>query len=125
MEAELRQPVAQTRHVAREEQRRASAQPDRFKQAVAVGEAAIIKADGWRFRLAQLADAARLNPDLIHIENPNASASARALCRVSSYSAAGSESATMPPPAWKYACPLATVIVRMAMFKSMRPSNPK
>ena len=35
----------------------------------------------------------------------NAAMSARALSSVSSYSAAGSESATMPPPAWNVTMP--------------------
>src|SRR5579871_1050237 len=43
------------------------------------------------------------------------SISARALVSVSSYSAAGSESATMPPPAWKVSWRPRIAMVRMTM----------
>src|SRR4051812_13535332 len=48
---------------------------------------------------------------------------ARALSRVSSYSAAGFESATMPAPAWTYACPSSMSTVRMVMQKSRLPAK--
>src|SRR4051794_33255347 len=48
---------------------------------------------------------------------------ARALTRVSWYSAAGSESATMPPPTWTWISRRATIIVRMARLNSMCPSH--
>src|SRR5262249_6810912 len=49
--------------------------------------------------------------------------SARALSRVSSYSAAGFESATMPAPACTRATPSRIVIVRIAMRKSRLPAK--
>ena len=49
--------------------------------------------------------------------------SARALSRVSSYSAAGCESATMPAPAWISAWPSRMVMVRIAMQKSRLPAK--
>ena len=48
---------------------------------------------------------------------------ARALSLVSSYSAAGFESATMPAPAWTRATPSLIVIVRIAMQKSRLPAK--
>src|SRR2546428_590636 len=53
-----------------------------------------------------------------------ARSSARALARVSNSSAAGSESATMPAPAWIRHTPSAITAVRIAMQVSRRPSNP-
>ncbi len=53
----------------------------------------------------------------------SACSSARALSRVSSYSAAGFESATMPAPAWMRALPSRMVMVRMAMQKSRLPAK--
>ena len=53
----------------------------------------------------------------------SACSSARALSLVSSYSAAGFESATMPAPAWTRATPLRIVIVRIAMQKSRLPAK--
>ena len=53
----------------------------------------------------------------------SAVSSARALSRVSSYSAAGLESATMPAPAWTRARPSRMVIVRIAMQKSRLPAK--
>src|SRR5579864_396020 len=47
-----------------------------------------------------------------------------ALLTVSSYSAAGSESATIPPPAWTYATPSRSVTVRIAMHVSSAPPKP-
>ena len=49
--------------------------------------------------------------------------SARALSRVSSYSAAGFESATIPAPAWTRATPSRIVMVRIAMQKSRLPAK--
>ena len=58
---------------------------------------------------------------------PSASSSARtiarALSRVSSYSAVGFESATIPAPAWIEACPRSRTMVRMAMQKSRFPAK--
>src|SRR4029077_19415790 len=51
--------------------------------------------------------------------------SARPLCRVSSYSACGSESATMPAAACTCSVPSFTTPVRMAMARSMSPLNPR
>ena len=48
---------------------------------------------------------------------------ARALSRVSSYSAAGFESATIPAPAWTCARPSLIVMVRIAMQKSRLPAK--
>src|SRR4029453_3604566 len=48
---------------------------------------------------------------------------ARALSRVSSYSAAGFESATIPAPAWMCARPFRIVMVRIAMQKSRLPAK--
>ena len=48
---------------------------------------------------------------------------ARALSRVSSYSAAGFESATIPAPAWMCARPFLIVMVRIAMQKSRLPAK--
>jgi hypothetical protein len=45
------------------------------------------------------------------------------LSRVSSYSAAGFESVTMPAPACAYAMPLDMITVRMAMQKSRLPAK--
>src|SRR3954471_12671807 len=53
----------------------------------------------------------------------SAVSSARALSRVSSYSAAGLESATIPAPACTRALPLRIVIVRMAIQKSRLPAK--
>src|SRR5206468_1306787 len=53
---------------------------------------------------------------------PSAANMARALTRVSSYSAWGSESATMPPPTGMWTRPSRTIMVRMAMLNSMLPS---
>src|SRR4051794_3124499 len=53
----------------------------------------------------------------------SAVSTALALSRVSSYSAAGFESATMPAPAWTRARPLRMVMVRMAMQKSRLPAK--
>src|SRR4051794_35773871 len=53
----------------------------------------------------------------------SAVSSARALSRVSSYSAAGFESATMPAPACTRARPLRMVMVRIAMQKSRLPAK--
>src|SRR5215472_3977872 len=50
---------------------------------------------------------------------------ARALITVSSYSRCGSESETMPAPAWKYACPFFSTAQRSAMQESTFPLNPK
>src|SRR5262249_16389072 len=50
--------------------------------------------------------------------------SARAFARVSASSAAGSESATMPAPAWIRHTPSAIVPLRMVMQVSSAPSNP-
>src|SRR5919201_599108 len=49
---------------------------------------------------------------------------ARALFTVSSYSRCGSESATIPAPAWKYALPFFRTAERSAMQESRLPSNP-
>src|SRR5207302_3040263 len=51
--------------------------------------------------------------------------SARAFARVSSSSAAGSESATIPAPASMRQTPSAITAVRMPMHVSIRPSNPR
>src|SRR5438874_9825639 len=51
--------------------------------------------------------------------------SARAFALVSSSSAAGSESATIPAPAWIRQTPSAMTAVRMPMHVSIRPSNPR
>ena len=63
-------------------------------------------------RLAQLTDVAGQVVDerVVVVEQENhgrasAPISALALSRVSRYSSSGSESATMPPPAWKYTRP--------------------
>ena len=53
----------------------------------------------------------------------SACSSARALSRVSSYSAAGFESATIPAPACTRALPFRIVIVRIAMQKSRLPAK--
>src|SRR5690606_4314041 len=55
---------------------------------------------------------------------PSARRIARALASVSSYSEAGSESATMPPPAWKVTRRPFTTMVRIAIDVSMFPSAP-
>src|SRR5687767_10679588 len=49
--------------------------------------------------------------------------SACALLRVSSYSVAGTESATMPAPAWTWATPSRSTSVRMAMQQSRLPAK--
>jgi len=59
------------------------------------------------------------------LRHESAFAIARALLTVSSYSAAGSESATMPAPACTYAVPSFNTAQRNAMHESMLPSNPK
>jgi len=51
----------------------------------------------------------------------SASIIVRALASVSSYSAAGSESHTMPAPAWKVALPPCSTMVRIGMLKSIAP----
>src|SRR5256885_3112987 len=51
--------------------------------------------------------------------------SARAFARVSSSSAAGSESATIPAPAWIRHTPSAITAVRVPLHVSTRPSNPR
>src|SRR6185503_12075026 len=51
--------------------------------------------------------------------------SARAFARVSASSAAGSESATMPAPAWIRHTPRAIVAVRIVMQVSSAPSKPR
>src|SRR6266550_2131506 len=51
--------------------------------------------------------------------------SARAFALVSSSSADGSESTTIPAPAWMRHTPSAMTAVRMPMHVSMRPSNPR
>src|SRR5690606_38073144 len=53
----------------------------------------------------------------------SACSTARALSRVSSYSAAGFESATMPAPACTEARPSHIVTVRIAMQKSRLPAK--
>src|SRR5437879_11803161 len=50
---------------------------------------------------------------------------ARALITVSSYSRRGSESETMPAPAWKYALPFFNTAHRSAIQESTLPLNPK
>src|SRR5262249_33918743 len=52
-----------------------------------------------------------------------ACSSAASLARHSACSAAGSESATIPAPAWRCAIPSASTIVRMAMQVSSVPSG--
>lgn len=47
-----------------------------------------------------------------------------AFARLSSYSAAGSDIAVIPAPAWKTAWPSSIVTVRMAIFTSISPLNP-
>ena len=49
---------------------------------------------------------------------------ALALVRLSSYSAAGSESATIPPPTWKVSWRPRMQMVRMTMLVSIAPSKP-
>src|SRR5690606_31456616 len=56
---------------------------------------------------------------------PSASCSARAFARVSSYSATGSESATMPPPVWKVSVTFWMVQVRREILVSIDPSKPR
>src|SRR4051812_15598558 len=51
--------------------------------------------------------------------------SARALCGVSSHSARGSESATMPAAAWAWSRPSFSTAVRIAMATSMSPLKPR
>src|SRR5580765_1477298 len=51
--------------------------------------------------------------------------SARALCWVSSHSARGSESATMPAAAWAWSLPSFSTAVRIAMATSMSPLKPR
>src|SRR5687768_12202270 len=53
---------------------------------------------------------------------PSAANIARAFTSVSSYSAAGSESATMAPPTGMWTRPSFTIIVRMATLNSSAPS---
>jgi hypothetical protein len=50
---------------------------------------------------------------------------ALALLIDSSYSPKGVESATRPPPAWRYALPSLSRMVRMAMQESRLPEKPK
>ncbi len=54
-----------------------------------------------------------------------AASRAASLFRHSWCSAAGSESATIPPPAWRYATPSRRTSVRMAMHVSIAPSAGK
>src|SRR5918995_4447730 len=79
-------------------------------------------------RLTQLADIAGKVVDegvvVVDEENhwmTNVSINPRALSNVSLYSSSGSESATIPPPAWKYTCPFRSTYVRMTMLVSMAP----
>ncbi len=55
----------------------------------------------------------------------SASEMPRALCNVSSYSRAGSDSASTPPPAWKYTFPPFTTQVRIATLVSPVPLGPQ
>src|SRR6267143_2899351 len=48
-----------------------------------------------------------------------------ALASVSSYSAAGTESATMPAPTWKYATPSLRIAVRMLMLSWLSRLKPR
>jgi len=59
----------------------------------------------------------------VHGKPPTAASSPRALARVSSSSRSGSESATMPAPARKLSCRAESVIERMRMLRSSRPSR--
>src|ERR1700730_12757840 len=62
-----------------------------------------------------------------HLANscaPKASNIALALSKVSSYSAAGSDAGTPPPPACTTQVPPRKLAVRMTMLVSMVPSNP-
>src|ERR1043165_5790639 len=70
-------------------------------------------------------DVLRVHETVIWVAIASAFIIARALLSVSSYSRSGSESATIPAPAWKYACPSFNTAHRSAMQESMFPSNPK
>ena len=70
-------------------------------------------ADAWRGRVGRAARSAARTPRR----------RAAALFKVSSYSKAGSESATMPPPAWTWTVPSLTSAVRRAMAVSSSPSQ--
>src|SRR5215471_16634699 len=56
-----------------------------------------------------------------HVDVTRASMMPRALWNVSWYSCSASESATIPPPAFKYTRPSLASAVRMAMFVSSSP----
>ena len=76
--------------------------------------------------IADFADRAlRVHAVFIWLAIASAFIIARALLTVSSYSRCGSESATMPAPAWKYAFPFFSTAHRSAMQESKLPSNPK
>ncbi len=77
--------------------------------------------------LPQLAHVARevIDKGVVVVDEQDHGASAaitpRALSSVSAYSAAGSESATIPPPAWKHTSAPRTRQVRIAMLVSRAP----
>ena len=87
-----------SRHVVLRAERDSVIGPEGFKEAASVEEPAIGCGDHRLF----LGEKDAVQPDGAHVrETPSARAIAAALIIDSSYSAAGSESATMPPPAWK------------------------
>ena len=82
-------------------------------------------------RFPQARDGQAELPSRVHLSSRSPSAvaiavsTARALCRVSASSVAGSLSATIPAPACTYARPFASTMVRMVMHESRLPLKPK
>src|SRR6185295_15488239 len=96
-ELEVRGGGGQAHQVVVEAEGHAAVGAQRLEEAAAVEEAAVRRRD----RGLLLRKETAVQPDHGHVSvTPSARAIAAALASVSSYSAAGSESAVMPPPAW-------------------------
>ena len=117
LEAEPLGACGEPLEVQLEKPRRAVHAADRLEQAVAEMQPAIER--------RHLARGAAVDPHelRVHGKPPRAASSPRALARVSSSSRSGSESATMPAPARKLSCRAESVIERMRMLRSSRPSR--
>src|SRR6185437_6414301 len=109
----------ETAEVAGEQARAAIQARDGLEQAVAVVQAAVEGRD--RARLAPV-DPHHFRLEA-HARLSSAARRPRALARVSSSSRSGSESATMPAPARNATWAPLTVMVRMRMLRSSRPSR--
>src|SRR5436309_22428 len=102
-----------------------------FEKAITIQEATIMDRDDRLFFGHELAVDERDQGKVGELEcwsgapRRSASKNPRALARVSSYSAVGSESATIPAPAWNQAALCLKIAARMMMLNWLSRLNPR